>query len=106
VWGFYRFHVPDPVYFSEDIRVELQQMSGATVEEMLKFIKPENYPELVEGHKKFDPSKVKAKEGWFNFEAPQDVCATAYWYQTLPSPKWGPFEPYEERMKDLELPEK
>ena len=29
VWGMYRYHIPDPVYFHSDIRVTLQQMSGA-----------------------------------------------------------------------------
>ena len=32
VWGFYRYHVPDPVYFKEAIRVTLQQIAGASVE--------------------------------------------------------------------------
>ena len=104
VWGFYRYHQPDPVYFHRDIRVELQQMSGAMVEEILKYIKPENYPELIATHQRFDPEKDKMPwKGWHNFETPQDVCATAYWYQSLPSPQWEPLEPYEERMKDLEL---
>jgi len=104
VWGFYRYHVVDPVYFHQDIRVDIQQMSGAMTEEIRNNISPENYPELVETHKKFDPD-VK-ENTWENFEAPQDVCATAYWYQTLPSPDWGPIEPYEARMKDLNLEEK
>ena len=101
VWGFYRYHVPDPVYFHSDIRVTLQQMSGADSKHILDNIKPENYPEMVNGHVRFDPEVHK---GWQNFEAPQDVCATAYWYQTLPSPDWGPIQPYEERFKDI-LPE-
>ena len=101
VWGFYRYHVPDPVYFHHDIRVDLQQISGAMAEEIIQRIKPENYPELTASHQVFDPEKNK--EGWHNFEAPQDVCATAYWYQTLPSPDWGPIENFEERIKDLEL---
>jgi hypothetical protein len=101
VWGFYRYHVVDPVYFHQDIRVEIQQMSGAMTEEIRERISPENYPELVRTHQKFDPA-VK-ENTWDNFEAPQDVCATAYWYQTLPSPDWGPIEPYQARMKDLNL---
>jgi hypothetical protein len=105
VWGFYRFHVPDPIYFQREIRVELQQMSGATVKEMLDNIKPEDYPELVENHKKFDPQSAGQPNDWHNFEVPQDVCATAYWYQTLPSPRWEPLEPYADRMKDLGLKE-
>jgi D-arabinan exo alpha-(1,3)/(1,5)-arabinofuranosidase (non-reducing end) len=103
LWGFYRYHVKDPVYFHRDIRVELQQMSGSDANEIAKNLTEGEYPELVEGHVTFDPSVHK---GWQNFEAPQDVCATAYWYQTLPSPDWGSIEPYEARMKDLNLSKK
>ena len=103
VWGFYRYHIPDPVYFHSDIRVTLQQMSGTDAKDMLKHVKPADYPEMVNGHNRFDP---KVHENWQNFEPPQDVCATAYWYQTLPSPDWGPIAPYAERMKDLLLEKK
>lgn len=102
VWGLYRYHIPDPVYFHSDIRVTLQQMSGADGDQIAREIEPENYPEMVSTHTKFDPDR---HEGWQNFESPQDVCATAYWYQTLPSPRWGPIQGYEERMADLLLEE-
>ena len=104
VWGFYRYHVPDPVYFHREIRVDLQQMQGAMVDEIKATISPENYPELVKTHRKFDPEV--SENTWENYEAPQDVCSTAYWYQSLPSPKWAPLEPYESRIKDLALPQK
>ncbi|MBN2288737.1 MAG: DUF2961 domain-containing protein [Candidatus Glassbacteria bacterium] len=102
VWGFYRYHVPDPIYFHREIRVDLQQIAGAMAGEIIARIKPENYPELTDGHQVFDPERDK--EGWHNFEVPQDVCATAYWYQTLPSPDWGPVESFDLRIKDLNLP--
>lgn len=100
VWGLYRYHVPDPVYFHNDIRVTLQQMSGASADQIIEKIQPDNYPEMVADHKRFNP---ETHTGWQNFESPQDVCATAYWYQTLPSPDWGPIQSYEERMADLLL---
>jgi len=103
VWGFYRWHVTDPVYFHQDLRVDLQQMSGSDAATMGKELKPADYPELVSGHVRFDPETHRS--GWNNFEVPQDVCATAYWYQTLPSPDWGPIESYANRMKDLALQE-
>ena len=62
------------------------------------------YPELVSPHRKFDPKSfpdTPEADRWENFESPQDVCATAYWYQTLPSPVLPPLQPYVERMKDL-----
>ena len=101
VWGFYRYHIPDPVYFHQDIRVTLQQMAGASYKEYLGNISPENFPELTDTHRKFDPTAYTDRRKWLNFELPQDVCATAYWYQTLPSPDFGPFDPYDQRVQDL-----
>jgi len=103
VWALYRYHLPDPVYFRRDIRVTLQQIAGASVKQILERIAPENYPELTETHAKFDPARYTDPRKWLNFEAPQDVCATVYWYQTLPSPDFGALEPYPSRMRDLKL---
>ncbi len=106
VWGFYRYHDPDPVYFHKDIRVTLQQISGATAGDIAKHVAQEHYPELVKDHRPFDPASHSAPGEWLNFEAPQDVCATAYWYQTLPSPDLGALEPYTQRIQGLGLPVK
>lgn len=103
LWAFYRYHVPDPIYFRKDIRVTLQQIAGASLKQMRELIKPENYPELTETHRRFDPAAYSDPRKWLNFEVPQDVCATAYWYQTLPSSDFGPLEPYSSRMQDLKL---
>ena len=103
-WGFYRFHVKDPIYFHRDIRVTIQQISGTSRQKFIDELTRKQYPELVATGKTFDPDTDK--EDWNNFEVVQDVCATAYWYQTLPSPDFGPLEPFEQRMKDLMLPPK
>jgi hypothetical protein len=101
VWGFYLYHILDPIYFRKSIRVTLQQVAGGTFAQLRK-LRPDAYPELVEGHRRFNPADVREpEESWQNFEAPMDVCATAYWYQTLPSSKLPPLEPYNQRMKDL-----
>jgi hypothetical protein len=106
VWGFYRYHVPDPVYFQKAIRVTLQQIAGGSVSQLRRLARTKR-PELVRTHRPFDPGDY-AEEGeedrWENFETTQDVCATAYWYQTLPSPRWPPLEGYAERVRDLGLP--
>jgi len=105
VFGFYRYHIPDPVYFQKAIRVALQQIAGGTVKD-LRALPAADRPELVRNHQPFDPagySKPADEENWENFETPQDVCATAYWYQTLPSPRWPALEVYADRVKDLGL---
>jgi hypothetical protein len=108
VWGLYRYHVPDPVYFAKAVRVTLQQIAGGSVAQ-LRALPEELRPELVRTHRRFEPpaSASPADEStWENFETPQDVCATAYWYQALPSPRWPALEPYAERVNDLGSPPK
>ncbi|RPI21082.1 MAG: DUF2961 domain-containing protein, partial [Acidobacteria bacterium] len=101
VWGFYRYHVPDPVYFHQSIRVTLQQMAGGTTSQ-LRNLPPSELPELVADHKVFNSATHGQQEGaWHNFEAPQDVSCTAYWYQTLPAPVFPALEPYSERIRNL-----
>jgi hypothetical protein len=106
LWALYRYHVPDPVYFHRDIRVTIQQIAGASLKQMRQLITSPNYPELTETRARFNPADYSDPRKWLNFEVPQDVCATAYWYQTLPSPAFGPLESYGDRMRDLKLPPK
>jgi hypothetical protein len=106
VWGLYRYHVPDPVYFAKAVRVTLQQIAGGSVAQ-LRSLPRELWPELVRDHRRFEAETTASPTDdttWENFESPQDVCATAYWYQALPSPRWPVLEPYAERVKDLGLP--
>jgi len=106
VWGFYRYHVPDPVYFAKAVRVTLQQIAGGSVAQ-IRALPKERWPELVRSHQRFQPPAGPSpadESTWENFESSQDVCATAYWYQTLPSPRWPALEPYAERVKDLAPP--
>lgn len=92
--SYYRFHVRDPVYFSEDIKVTVQQLGN-------------------DGS--FEPADPEGKlakhikKGWYrkdrkggNFERVDDVCSTAYWYQTLPTQPFPEFPDRELRMHDLE----
>ena len=106
VWGLYRYHVPDPVYFKKAVRVTLQQIAGGTVNQLRRLGIAER-PELIRGHRPYDPAAYRSPEDedkWENFETAQDVCATAYWYQTLPSPRWPSLEPYADRVRDLGVP--
>src|SRR5262249_21757742 len=88
VFGFYRFHIPDPVYFYQDARVTIQVMGGPGFPQMLaamdkdptlRFMKAgkgdEYYTreELEQNPKKSDV-----------MERIDDYCATAYWYMDKP----------------------
>jgi len=82
----YRFHVRDPIYFNEDIKVTIQQLGNDGKNEpadpngpLGEFIKKGEY-------KKEGP-------GGF-YERVDDVCSTVYWYQTLPT---IPFKTFPDR---------
>ena len=82
--GFYRWHVPDPVMFSDELRVTIQQIG---------------YALFAEGQQdrfaRFEASHPVAGAGWEHTEGVlargiaervDDYCATAYVYATEPQP--------------------
>jgi len=94
--SFYRFHGHDPVYFSRDLRVTIQQIGNDGHYEPLKLGDlPAMDPFIKSGRYRKDASGG-------NFERSDDVCSTAYWYQTLPTQPFPPFP--DKRLRSLELP--
>lgn len=92
--SFYRFHTRDPIYFSKDIKVTVQQIGndGETVRA------DANGPLgdfIAKGYYK------KNHEGSGNFERVDDVCSTAYWYQALPTQPFPAFPDKALRSADL-----
>jgi len=82
----YRFHVRDPIYFSQRIKVTIQQLGNDG---------------KAEPADRNGPLAELIKQGWYrkerpggNFDRVDDVCSTAYWYQTLPT---QPFPPLPDR---------
>lgn len=69
----YRFHVPDPVYFQQGIRVTVQQMGA----ELRSKVAPDFGDKLI-----FNPKnhpRRNPEDGYYLRS--DDYCATAYWYQ-------------------------
>lgn len=115
-WAFYRYHIPDPVYFVEDCKVTIQQMGGAAkplVQRMkengavlrpisidgggsrdrfIKLLEMEPVPELT------DPD---LPVGWTNYLREDDVSATAYFYLDKPENGLPPLAPVEVRTAGL-----
>jgi hypothetical protein len=96
-WAFYRYHVPDPIYFKTDCRVTLQQMGGNR-KELVSALQNKGVPMIpvaIDDLKKIHPlykkdSIVKLDtpglpEGFSNFYRSDDVSATAYFYLDKPS---------------------
>ncbi len=109
-YGFYRYHVPDPVYFHKDIRVTLQQIGGA-MQEFVKEMLARNVEILpvsvgVENQHvnllESDPPKTlddpDIPYGWTNYYRRDDVCATAFFYLDSPKTELPPIAPLEERL--------
>lgn len=96
-YAFYRYHVADPVYFHQDLRVTMQQIGGDTKENVLKLmsrgakLQPVSiadgprFKKLLDqpaGHSLAgDPAPPNA---WVNFYQMQDVSAVALFYLNTP----------------------
>ena len=95
-WSFYRYHVPDPIYFSEACRVTIQQLGGnltANVEKSQKngaslipvAIDTGTMFLLYQNFKKIEIDTMVHPKGWVNFYRSDDVSATSYFYLDRPS---------------------
>ena len=118
-WTFYRFHVPDPVWFHRDIEVSLQQIGGARKAIVLGLLSKgapmtpvtidpgsrNNFQKLLESGKKLaDPS---LPDGHTNYYRSDDVAAVAYFYLDRPDGVLPPIAPAAERMAAIrKAPEK
>ena len=97
-WAFYRYHIPDPIFFKTDCRVVMQQMGGNR-KELVASLQAKGVPLLVAG---FDDTKSPVKPlykngavtdlsdpsfppGFANFYRSDDVSATAYFYLGTPA---------------------
>lgn len=113
-FAFYRYHIPDPIYFSADCRVTIQQMGGAgrdliraiakaggkvkpvsvmTASGLIKLLDDPSYPDLFS-------DKFPADE-WVNFYRVDNYSATAYFYLNSPESNLPPLAPLAERIKGL-----
>jgi hypothetical protein len=115
-WTFYRFHVPDPVWFHKDIAVSLQVMGGARKNIVLGLLEKgaplipvtidpgsrTNFQQLLASGKKLsDPS---LPDGHTNFYRSDDVAAVAYFYLDRPEGVLPPIAAPNERMAAIRKP--
>jgi hypothetical protein len=80
-YGFYRYHVPDPVYFREDLRVTIQQIGcwDPTSKPQL-FWKGEPIYKTGPGRTPVDLSKTGGAGEYGIFERQDDWSSCAYFY--------------------------
>ena len=100
-WSFYRYHVPDPVYFSSGIKVTLQQIGG-NMKSVVREMQEQNVPlipitvdDMAKSGKQiflYEKDKLTSlkeredlPENWTNFYRSDDVSATVLYYLDKPS---------------------
>ncbi len=96
-FAFYRYHIPDPVYFHENIKVTIQQIGGWPKEKVLELIQEGvklipvsidagsgNLIKLLEKSPVPDLNDPSLPKGWTNFYRQDDVSSTAYFYLDRP----------------------
>lgn len=101
---FYRWHVPDAIYFQKDIRVTLQEIGGGSYDEVLAIWKkgvpldpvsvddgPDKpFTRLYEFKKTPQLTDGDFPHGWVNFYRVDDYTAVSYFYFYQPSSNLPP----------------
>jgi hypothetical protein len=97
-WTFYRFHIPDPIFFNREIEVALQQMGGWPKKEVMRLQKQgaplipvtvdpgsrNGFRQLLAGAAPVPLTDPSLPDGWTNFYRSDDVAAVAYFYLDRP----------------------
>ena len=116
-WAFYRYHIPDPVYFTKDCRIVTEQIGGSGTDDVRKMVKagvqvlpvtvdisPKR--EAVRLVKLMDKSidimnKKNFPDGWTNFYRLDNYTSTAYFYLDRPDDNLPPLAPLKDRVEGL-----
>lgn len=111
-FAFYRYHVPDAIWFHEDIRVTVQQIGGGIKSTLQKLVDEGADIQIVSadlttrGHGfvkalsegiALDDSRIPL-DGWCNYFRSEDWAACTYFYLDKPENGLLPLASYEVRM--------
>jgi hypothetical protein len=114
-WAFYRYHIPDPVYFHENIKVTVQQIGGAPrkkVRELVKKNAPLKLVTVDQNGRYFklltekSPPNIMSDsfpKGWVDFYRRDDWSSAAYFYLDGPERQLPALPPVSKRVKDLRV---
>jgi hypothetical protein len=95
-WAFYRYHIPDPIFFKEKCKVTIQTMGGdfklKVISMMDKGVKlvPVTIHEIPVLHHIYNKDKItdlkseNLPDGWVNFYRSDDWSSAAYFYLDKP----------------------
>ena len=95
-WTFYRYHIPDPIFFKTDIRVTIHALGGNQKEKVIEMLDEgaDLIPISIQGDQIFvglmdsvpavDLKNDELIMGWTNFYRKDDWSSTAYFYLDQP----------------------
>jgi hypothetical protein len=95
-YGFYRLHIPDPVYFRREIRATIQQIGCCDVNTCTQM--RDAGLQLVHGDARVDMDKTIADKGYALFERQDDWSSCAYFYLDRPENNLPALAPVAERI--------
>lgn len=110
-WAFYRYHIKDPIFFSQDIKAIIQVMGGGMKDKVLSLMAKENGPPIIPVTISWDTQLnlldenitefESAMEGWMNFYRSDDYAAMAYFYLDKPVNNLPALQPLDMRVAKL-----
>jgi hypothetical protein len=116
-YAFYRYHIPDPVYFHKDIRVTIQQIGGDTKANVLQMLRQgvnirpvsvankASFQKLLDLPAGYDLNHDPAPDdAWVNMFQRQDVSAVALFYLDSPENGLPPIPSVQMRTEGLPTP--
>ena len=95
-WTFYRYHIPDPIMFKNDLKVTIQAMGGNQKEKIIEMLdagvslipvsiqEGQTFQGLMDSVPPVDLKNNKLISGWTNFYCSDDWSSTAYFYLDKP----------------------
>ena len=81
-YAFYRFHIPDPVYFYQDIRVTIQQI-GFGKDEGIEMLSKMKHP-IYKAGEKMEQVDFSEEHSYLFFERTDNLASCAYFYLDKP----------------------
>jgi len=112
-YNFYRWHVPDAIYFNKDIRVVIQQIGGGTSNEVQQLFKKgvklqpvsvaksDGFLRLFEMENPPSLNDNNYPVGWVNFYRIDDYSSVSYFYLDKPSNNLPALPAASERTKNV-----
>jgi hypothetical protein len=113
-YSFYRYHIPDPVYFDRECRVTIQQIGGTNNKDVLAMVKrgieiqpisadaDGRFIKLLEQDRPLDVLESIPDSSWVNYYRRDDVSAVSFFYLDSPTNNLPALAPVAERTAAVE----